>query len=472
MQAALPVATTPSWHRHRFRPPAASHHHPVGPSPTAIMRVTLNITNPEAAQNDDIITLEIFPEMPLSTLRESIQAETGILPTSQHLYHNGNLLPSDDGSKTMTDLGIADNDMMAVHVRDMRVRGSQGRTAQATASSATGQDPELIRLQILGDPRLRAQAQQQQPQLAAVLEDPQRFAQMFNENYLREQRERAERQREIQRLNDDPFDEASQARIAEMIRQERVMENLQNAMEHNPEVFGRVHMLYVDVEVNGHQVKALVDSGAQATIMSPGCAEACGIMRLVDKRFSGIAKGVGTANIIGRVHSAQIKIGNSFLACSFTVMEGKSVDLLLGLDMLKRHQASIDLAKDKLIIQGEEVAFLSEADLPKETEEALEEEPRLPGPDGTTIGQRSGVVSGPGEAATQTSQQQRAPPAASATAPPAAAPGVALPRSGAPEEAIQQLLDLGFERGPAIAALQATGNNVEYAAGLLFENQR
>ncbi|CRK15864.1 hypothetical protein BN1723_010820 [Verticillium longisporum] len=257
-----------------------------------------------------------------------------------------------------------------------------------------------------------------------------------------------------------------------MIRQERVMENLQNAMEHNPEVFGRVHMLYVDVEVNGHQVKALVDSGAQATIMSPGCAEACGIMRLVDKRFSGIAKGVGTANIIGRVHSAQIKIGNSFLACSFTVMEGKSVDLLLGLDMLKRHQASIDLAKDKLIIQGEEVAFLSEADLPKETEEALEEEPRLPGPDGTTIGQRSGVVSGPGEGATQTSQQQRAPPAAAATAPPAAAPGVASPRSGAPEEAIQQLLDLGFERGPAIAALQATGNNVEYAAGLLFENQR
>lgn len=225
-------------------------------------------------------------------------------------------------------------------------------------------------------------------------------------------------------------------------------------------------MLYVDVEVNGHKVKALVDSGAQATIMSPACAEACGIMRLVDTRFAGVARGVGTATIIGRVHSAQIKIGNLFLPCSFTVMEGKSVDLLLGLDMLKRYQASIDLAKDKLIIQGEEVPFLGEAEIPRE-EEAVTEEPTLPGPSGTSIGQRSGAVIPPDAPQQQppAAPQQAAPPA---PAPPAAPAQPLASRPNFPPEAVEGLMAMGATREQALQALQAAEGNADVAAGLIF----
>lgn len=232
-------------------------------------------------------------------------------------------------------------------------------------------------------------------------------------------------------------------------------------------------MLYIDVEVNGHQVKALVDSGAQTTIMSPSCAEACNIMRLVDKRFAGIAKGVGTAMIVGRVHSAQIKIDSLFLPCSFTVMEGKNVELLLGLDMLKRYQATIDLSRDKLVIHGVEIGFLGEADIPKAVEEALEDEPKVAGPGGTTIGGKSGTVSQPDAGARPSSaagpsSAAPAPAPAAAPAPATAPPQQAQP--GFPNEAIEQLMQLGFSRPAAINALEATGGNVEYAAGLLFQN--
>lgn len=211
-------------------------------------RITLSIYNPQAANQDNLVTLDIFPDMTISTLRESIQADANIPPASQQIYHNGRLI-SDD-SKTMEELQIADGDMLAVHVRPPRAAAApaQAQRAQAARPPAAApaepqsqprqggdNDPEMVRLQVLGDPALRQQLQRQHPELAAAAEDPARFAAILRDAQDRERRERLERQREIERLNDDPFNIENQRKIEDMIRQERVMENLQNAMEHNPE---------------------------------------------------------------------------------------------------------------------------------------------------------------------------------------------------------------------------------------------
>lgn len=219
----------------------------------------MTVSRPQS-EEPDLLSLEVYPEMTIETLQSSIEAETTIPPSAQHLYHDGNLIT--DSTQTLEALHVTNGDMIALHIREPRNTGgsASARAPQQAGGAATAEpgagargggggaaaagarqrqpgepDPEVIRLQILGDPRLREEAVRQQPQLASVIDDPQLFAQFFNNNYDRERRERQDRQRQIAQLNADPFDIEAQSRIEEIIRQERVMENLQNAMEHNPE---------------------------------------------------------------------------------------------------------------------------------------------------------------------------------------------------------------------------------------------
>lgn len=237
-------------------------------------------------------------------------------------------------------------------------------------------------------------------------------------------------------------------------------------------------MLYVNTEVNGTPVKAFVDSGAQATIMSPDCAMRCGIMRLMDTRYAGVARGVGTAKILGRVHHAIIKIGGAEMPCAFTVMEGKDVDLLFGLDMLKRYKAKIDLEKNALCFEGIEVPFLHESEIPRSFEEAEMNEPTVAGPNGTEIGAKTGAVrpagatasAGPSVAAGPSTPQPQpqGQPAASAAA--GKAPeGSSSSASRFAEADIETLVgSTGSSRAQVIGALEAADGNLDVAASILM----
>ena len=89
----------------------------------------------------------------------------------------------------------------------------------------------------------------------------------------------------------------------------------------------------------------------QTTIMTVTCAEKCRIMRLVDKRFAGVAVGVGSADIVGRIHSCALQVGASFITTSISVLDKRSgPQFIFGLDNLKRHQCALDLVAGELRI--------------------------------------------------------------------------------------------------------------------------
>ncbi|XP_019521071.1 PREDICTED: protein DDI1 homolog 1 isoform X2 [Hipposideros armiger] len=225
--------------------------------------------------------------------------------------------------------------------------------------------PALIRSMLLSNPHDLSLLKERNPALAEALLSGN--LETFSQVLMDQQRERALREQERLHLySADPFDLEAQAKIEEEIRRQNIEENMNIAMEEAPESFGQVAMLYINCKVNGHPLKAFVDSGAQMTIMSQACAERCNITRLVDRRWAGIAKGVGTQRIIGRVHLAQIQIEGDFLPCSFSILEEQPMDMLLGLDILRRHQCSIDLKKNVLVIgtTGTQTYFLPEGELP------------------------------------------------------------------------------------------------------------
>ncbi|RXG67196.1 Protein DDI1-like protein 2 [Armadillidium vulgare] len=278
------------------------------------------------------------------------------------------------------------------------------------------------------------------------------------------------------------------------------MPNMEAAMEFNPESFGTVHMLYINCFVNGHPVKAFIDSGAQTTIMSQSCAERCNIMRLVDTRWAGIAKGVGTQKIIGRVHMGQIQIEGDFLASSFSILEEQPMDMLLGLDMLKRHQMSIDLKENQLIIgtTNTKTRFLNESELPEcarltppgamteedilrqserkarmEEDEALAKALADSARETSNKSLKNDVNSKPhrtdpdGDEGTSHSSNNNH---SSSVAPPPSATTNAISSGGAsvPEEDIKEIMQIGFSREEVIKALRDQNGNKTQAIAALF----
>ena len=293
--------------------------------------------------DDQCMPIEVDTTTSITEILVLVEAELG--NSNFKLIANGRDLPK---SGTLADHGIVSDDVILV-VPQKRLEQTDTRGEESNVER-TLKDIDELRLRIVSDPHIRQEMEEKRPEVArAAQQDGDEFRRLM-----------LDLQVSLGIITAGERDEID--------RHMRVETNMLQAMEHHPEVFGSVTMLYVAVKVNGQEVKAFVDSGAQTTIISPETAQRCGLNELIDSRWSGIAQGVGTGRIIGRIHSADLQLGNLWLPCSFTVLEQSqsgAPEMLLGLDMLRRYQACIDLEANVLRVHGNSIPFLAESDIPK-----------------------------------------------------------------------------------------------------------
>lgn len=104
----------------------------------------------------------------------------------------------------------------------------------------------------------------------------------------------------------------------------------------------------------------IVDTGAQATVLSYEGAQKAGVLGLVDRRYAGHATGVGNCRILGRIPAGALRLrlddNKAIPSPPILVLEKMQtgVELLLGLDFLRDHKATLSLSEETMTLYPDE----------------------------------------------------------------------------------------------------------------------
>jgi DNA damage-inducible protein 1 len=195
-------------------------------------------------------------------------------------------------------------------------------------------------------------------------------------------------------------------------------------------------------------------------------------MRLADIRFSGQVVGVGTDNIVGRIHAINLEIGGNFYDCSIYVIENAKIDMLFGLDMLKRHQCCIDLHKNVLTLNAGQfsVPFLSDAQIHRDGDEEFMDVDKV---NNQNVEEKKVEEKKVEEKKVEVKKvEEKKVEEKKTEAPSLNAGNIARPTPASNshpwEEKIMKIVKLGYSRDDALRALTSFNGNEDMAASYLF----
>ena len=153
------------------------------------------------------------------------------------LFLNGQPVQGDE--RRLEAAGIGDGEMLALVVQEARPNPPR-HTAPAQRNASAGNtrsddEIETLRLSLLGNEEALRNLRETRPDMWKATGDPAEWNRAYTALQREQQQQAREREEQMRLLDQDPFNVEAQQKIEEMIRQERVAENMEYAYEHTPE---------------------------------------------------------------------------------------------------------------------------------------------------------------------------------------------------------------------------------------------
>lgn len=114
------------------------------------------------------------------------------------------------------------------------------------------------------------------------------------------------------------------------------------------------HMCLIPCTIGSITVEMMVDTGAQSSVLSMPLVTQLGLTNRVDRRYQGVAAGVGRARISGRIRNVvcTFGVGHVEFLMDFIVLDVNDPLVIIGLDQMRKYKCLVDMEREKLIFGG------------------------------------------------------------------------------------------------------------------------
>ena len=156
-----------------------------------------------------------------------------------------------------------------------------------------------------------------------------------------------------------------QKQLEEKYRMDEINRQFAEIQQNHPELLIPGDLVFIKVKINGIEMPAMLDTGAQESIIPLKFARQANLEYQIDYRRSVSYQGVGHMNSIGTIYVVPMIIGTQYCLTTLNVFDEKSPlnHLLIGINTIRSLGLSLNFTKNCVEINGEQVPFLTNTDV-------------------------------------------------------------------------------------------------------------